>query len=137
MALLAKLQFGNNSIKRYSREYLLVDFKCHVFRHHNEARPDGNPQCDSMELNVVIPGKEDLNLYEWYVGASCMSGRVLVELPAPASNQQSLWKEVLFEDARCYAMAEEFNIDRQIRRTLKLSMVADELTVDTVDFKSS
>ena len=64
MALTATLQFGDNSIRRYSREYMVTDFKCHVARRHNNARPDSAPRCDRMELTVVAPGKEDLNLYE-------------------------------------------------------------------------
>ena len=136
MSLTARLQFGDNVSRRYSREYLVTDFKCHVSRHHNEARPDGYPRCETMELTVVVPGKDDLNLYEWYVDHSCISGRVLVELSAPSPNQPPQWKEVLFENAFCYAMAEQYDIDARTRRSLHLSIVAEELTIDTTVFKS-
>jgi hypothetical protein len=136
MAILARLQFGDNASRRYTREYLVGDFKCHVARRHNEARPDGKPKCDSLELTVVVPGKEDLNLYEWYIDRSCMSGRVLVELPATGPNQPSQWKEVLFEDGLCYGLSEAYDIDRRMRRMLRLSVVATEISIDGIVFKS-
>lgn len=136
MALTATLQFGDNSVGRYFKEYLVTDFHCRVFRTHNEWRPDGNPKCDCLELSVVAPGKEDLNLYEWYVGRSCMSGRILIEMSAPAQNQAPQWKEVLFENAACYALSEEYNIDVNQRRCLHLRLSVEELTLDSVLFKA-
>lgn len=136
MAVIAKLQLGDNGFRRYAREYLLVDFTCRVVRRHNEARPDGSPQFEHMELTVVAPGRMDLNLYEWYVGHSSMSGRILIELPAPSPNQPADWKEVLFEDGLCYSIAEDYHIDESVRRTLKLQIVSREVTVDDIVFKS-
>ena len=136
MALTAKIQFGDNSIGRYSREYLVTDFKCHISRSYNNARPDSIPRCDSMELTVVAPGKEDLNLYEWYVDCSSLSGRILIELSASAQNQAPEMKEVLFEDAVCYALSEEYRIDVNTRRCLHLSIAVEQLTVDTIPFKA-
>ena len=134
MSLTAILQFGDNQSRRYSREYLVTDFKCHVSRHHNESRPDGNPSCDGIELTVVVPGKEDLNLQEWYVDRSVISGRILVELPAAGQNQPSETKEVLFENAVCYALAEEYDINENRRRSLHLSLAVESLTADTIAF---
>lgn len=135
MAIIAKLQFGDNASRRYAREYLVTDFKCHVSRRHNEARPDSRPRCESLELTVVAPGRDDLNLTEWYVGETCMSGRLLVELPAPSPNQPPQWKEVLFENGLCYGLAEDYHIDERVRRSLRLSIVAEEMTIDTIEFK--
>ena len=134
MALTARLQFGDNTAHRYSREYLVTDFKCHVIRSNNEWRPDDNPHCDRLELSVVAPGREDLNLFEWYVGRSSMSGRILIELSAPAQSQGSEMKEVLFENGLCYALSEEYHIDKDLLRVLRLSIAVDQLTVDTVPF---
>lgn len=136
MSLIARLQFGDNSFRRYSREYMLTDFKCHVVRSHNNARPDGNSRCDYLEFTVVAPGKEDLNLFEWYVGRSAMSGRILIELSTPAQNQASEWKEVLFEDGRCYSIAEEYSINENRRRRLRLKVSVEQLTVDSISFNA-
>ena len=134
MSLIARLQFGDNAFKRYSHEYVVTDFKCHVTRRHNLARPDGNPMCDHLELTVVVPGRDDLNLFEWYVDQSSISGRILIELSTPAQNQSSQWKEVLFENGICYAIEEEYHIDRNLRRSLRLRIAVEEITVDSVSF---
>ena len=134
MSLTARLQFGDNSVHRYSREYLVTDYKCHVVRRHNEARPDGKAKCEHIDLTVVTPGKEDLNLIEWYVGHTSMNGRILIEMSNVTQNQGSEWKEVLFENARCFAIAEEYHIDSETRRTLRLGISVEELTVDDILF---
>ena len=132
MPVIAKLQFGDNTVRRYSREYLLADFKCHLTRSHNEARPDGSARCDRMDLTVVAPGMMDLNLYEWYVDQSVLSGRILVALPSP--NQDEEWKEILFEDGVCFSISEEYHIDVRLRRMLTLGIAAENVVVDEIIF---
>lgn len=136
MALIATLEFGDNEIRRYSKQYLLADFRCHLVRHHNEARPDGNPRCEHMELTVIAPGRADLNLFEWYVGSYTMNGRVLVSIPDSSPNQDEMVKAVYFENAVCYSIAEEYHIDESKRRTLKLQIVATAVTVDDIELKT-
>ena len=77
MALIARLQFGNNDSKVYSSEYLVADCHCHFSRHHNQFRPDADARCERVEIVVVAPGKENLNLYDWYISGDPISGRVL------------------------------------------------------------
>ena len=48
-------------------------------RHHNHFKPDTDARCKTMELVVVAPGKEDLNLYEWYINIDTLSERVVAE----------------------------------------------------------
>ena len=136
MSLTAKLQFGDNETGLYDKEYKVTDFKCHFLRRNNEARPDSSAQCDRVEFTVVAPGQNDLTLYEWYVNRSAMSGRILIELSSPARNEDSEWKEILFEDGVCFSMSEEYHIDRNVRRTLKLQIAASEITVDDIVFKT-
>ena len=112
----------------------MTDFKCHITRRHNKARPDGNPKCDYLELLVVTPGRDDLNLFEWYVDQSFMSGRILIELSASAQNQEPEWKEVLFENGVCYSISEEYHINEKRRRTLRLLIAVEQITVDSVQF---
>ena len=134
MSLTARLQFGDNGFGRYSKEYLVADFKCHVSRGHNEVRPDASPHCDRMEMTVVVPGREDLNLYEWYVSHSLMSGRILIELSTSDQNPSGGWKEVQFENGLCYSISEDYHIDKAYRRTLKLQIAVEQLKVDSVLF---
>lgn len=135
MPSIARLQFGDNEAGRYSREYLMAGFSCQVSRSHNGARPDGLARCERMELTVVTPGREDLNLIEWYVGGTGLSGRVLIALSSPDLDREA-WKEVQFEDAVCYSLAEEYHIDRRTRRTLKLGVMAREISVDDMVFNT-
>ena len=135
MPTIARLQFGDNGTRRYSREYLMVDFKCQISRNHNGARPDGPARCECMELTVVALGRDDLNLVEWYVGGMGLNGRILVGLSSPEHDQEA-WKEVLFENAVCYSLSEDYHIDRRMRRTLRLGVTAEEIRVDDMAFKS-
>ena len=135
MALMARLQFGDNSAGLYSKEYLVMDCHLHFSRHHNHFRPDTDARCEKVELVVVAPGKEDLNLYEWYIQNDTMSGRIVFDLQN-LTHDNSNEKAILFEDAYCYAIEEEYHIDVQKRRCLRLSLVAENLTINDTAFKN-
>ena len=135
MALTARLQFGDNVAGLYSKEYLVADCHLHFKRHHNHFKPDTDARCETMELVVVAPGREDLNLYEWYINNDTLSGRVVIDLQTMSEND-SMMKLVEFEDAYCYSIQEEYHIDSQRRRCLRLSLVAEKITVNEVEFKN-
>ena len=88
-----------------------------------------------MELVVVAPGKEDLNLYEWYINNDTLSGRVVIDLQT-MSEPDSVMKLLEFEDAHCYSIQEEYQIDTQRRRCLRLSFVAERITVNEIEFNN-
>ena len=134
MALMARLQFGDNMVGLYSKEYLVMDCHLHFSRHHDHFRPDTDARCETVELVVVAPGREDLNLYEWYIQNSTMSGRIVLDLQS--LNGDSVEKVILFEDAYCYAIEEEYHIDAQKRRSLRLSLVAEKLMINDTTFQN-
>lgn len=43
---------------------------------------------------------------------------------------------LLFEDAYCYAIEENYDIDKPRRHTVKLSLVADKVTFEGATFKN-
>ncbi|MBR1389157.1 MAG: hypothetical protein IJ618_06860 [Prevotella sp.] len=133
MALLKKLQIGNNEIGKYTKDYLLTDYQCHTCRHHNEQMPNADKYCERIDLTIVAPGREDVRLYQWFIAQAPESGRILIELP-PNANQDGEKKEVQFENAIVYSLEEEFhfNIDRV--RKLKLSIVAEQVKISGVKF---
>ena len=88
-----------------------------------------------MELVVVAPGMEDLNLYEWYINNDTLCGRVVIDLQT-MSEANSMMKLVEFEDAYCYSIQEEYHIDEQRRRFLRLSFVAEKISVNEIEFKN-
>ena len=135
MALMARLQFGDNMTGHYSNEYLVMDCHLHFSRHHNHFRPDTDARCEQLELVVVAPGKEDLNLYEWYIQNSTMSGRIVFDLQTVA-HDNNLEKVILFEDAYCFAIEEEYHIDTQKRRCLSLSLMADHVEINDTAFEN-
>ena len=57
VSLSAYIQFGNNEIGKYSKEYMLKDVKCHFIREHDAIRPVADAYCESIEISVFVPGK--------------------------------------------------------------------------------
>lgn len=138
MALTAKLVFENNQAPESNssaKKYLLKDFSVRVGRSHNDERPDGGPLCDCLELTFIAPDESDLTLYEWFEGQSCMSGYIMFELPTKTGFGFNI-KKVLFEDAVCFAMSEEYHIDLKVRRTLHLSIITGKLTIESINVNS-
>ncbi len=136
MALTARLQFGDNEAKNYSAEYFVADCHCHFTRHHNHFHPDADAQCERVELIVVAPGKDNLNLYDWYISGTPLSGRLLFDMTILNSGIPEFSEAMYFEDAYCFSMAEEYHIDASCRRCLKLSFVAESVEVNGVLFKN-
>ena len=134
MALTARLQFGDNDSKIYQVEYLVKDCRCHFSRHYNHFHPDGEARCERMELTVIAPGKENLNLYDWYIQGEPMSGRILFDVIIPQSDQPYS-KVLIFDSAYCYALGEEYNNGDLTRRCLRLSLVAEKIIVNDYLFR--
>ena len=135
MAFLSHLQFGDNSTGIYSRVYTLVDCHLHFMRHYNHFRPDTDARCEKVEVVVEAPGKDDLNLQEWYLNNEAQNGRVIFDLQSKTSSD-TLQKLVEFEGARCYSFEEEDHINIQRRRYYRLSIVAEKITINDTAFKN-
>lgn len=134
MALTAVLEFGDNSIKRYSKQFLVADCRFVFDRPYNDFCPEGHTRCERMELFVVAPGKEDLTLFEWFANQSVLDGRVIISLGA--ANDSSLdSQEIVFEEAVCFALSEMYDIESSKRRLLKLSILANKICIDDVCFE--
>lgn len=135
MALTAVLEFGDNSIKRYSKQYLVADCQLVFDRPHNAYSPGGAARCERIELEVIAPGKEDLGLFDWYASQSVQNGRLIISLMGNSLNTAD--SQILyFEEAKCFSLSEYYDINSSRRRTLKLSICAEEINVEDVQFKS-
>jgi hypothetical protein len=134
MSLLKKLQIGDNNSGRYTKEYLLTDYKCHTYRKHNEYRPDTDKYCDCIELTVIAPGREDVLMYDWFITQSLQNGRILIQLPPQMNQSEPESHEVLFEDACCFSLEEDYHLNKNQRRVLKLKLVAEEIVINDVTF---
>lgn len=135
MALIASLQFGDNDAGLYTKKYLVVDSHCSFRRSHNDLRPDGLAECDSVELEVVAPALNDMTLHDWFIDEDEMSGRIVFELSSSASDATLPTRELLFEGARCFLLEERYDKDTRFRRLLKLAFEAETITMENIDFK--
>jgi len=135
MALTAVLEFGDNSIKRYSKQYLVSD--CHyVFkRSHNSFAPKEAARCERVEVKVVAPGRNDLTLFEWFSGQGMQSGRILISLANDGKLSEADTQILYFEDAKCFSLKESYDIDVSRRRLLTLAIGAEKMEIDNVTFK--
>ena len=78
----------------------------------------------------------DLSLYDWYISGQPLSGRVLFDLSEGQASSSQDNVNMVFEDAYCFAIEEEYNIDEAKRRTVKLSLVANEVTFEGATFSN-
>ena len=134
MALTAVLEFGDNNIRRYSKQFMVADCRFGFDRSYNDFCPEGDTRCDRMELFVVAPGKEDLTLFEWFADQSVLDGRITISLGATNDNSLDS-QEIVFEEAVCFALSEMYDIDSSMRRLLKLSILAKKICIDDVCFE--
>lgn len=134
MALTAVLEFGDNDIRRYSKQFMVADCRFVFDRPYNDFCPEGHTRCERMELFVVAPGKEDLTLFEWFANQSVLDGRVIISLGATNDNSPDS-QEIVFEEAVCFALSEMYDIESSMRRLLKLSILANKICIDDVCFE--
>lgn len=139
MAYTARLQFGDNALKKYNTKiYLISELKVHTVRRHNGFRPDADKVCESIVFTMRVPKKDDLSIYKWYVDGESLSGRFLMELSDESSQKGNcLCKELTFNDAVCFAMSERYSVDIDRPREITLSIVADSVEMDDVELKKT
>ena len=132
MALLAVLEFGDNSLKRYSKQYLVADSRFLFARPYNGFFPEGATRCERVEVTVVAPGRDDLSLFEWFSGQDVMSGRIIVSLSNDGKLNEDDAQVLYFEEAKCFSLSEVYDIDNSRRRLLKLAIGAEKMEIDDV-----
>ena len=102
----------------------------------SSSRPNTDALCEHIALTLVAPNMEDLSLYEWYISGEPLNGRVVLDLSDGQTSADGKDMKLEFEDAYCYAIEEEYRIDAMMRRTVKLSIVANEVTFEGATFKN-
>lgn len=134
MAFSAVLEIGDNDAKRYYKQYLLTDLRM-VFNRSYTVVPDGVARCERLELTVVAPGKRDLFMFDWFLRSQAVTGRIVVSLTGDVSDSGSSNQEIYFEDAQCFAMSENYDVDSARRRSLKLALVSDKIDIEDLTFR--
>ena len=115
--------------------FQIVDCRFVFSRPYNSYRPEGMARCERLELDVVAPGKNDLNLFEWYDSQGVQSGRIVISLAAEAKLDEKDAQIIYFEDAKCFSLSENYDISTSRRRNLLLAIEAETITVDDVVFQ--
>lgn len=134
MALTAVLEFGDNRTERYNRRYLVQDCQLEFNRLYNEFGPSGSVKDKTVEVCVVAPGKEDLNLFEWFASQSVLDGRIVISTMTDNNFDQEGTQTLCFEGGQCMALSEIYDIDTMRRRMLKLRITAETMTIDGINF---
>ena len=134
MALTAVLEFGDNSIKRYSKQYMVSDCRFVFARPFNDFRPEKMACCERVEVCVVAPGRDDLTFFEWYSSQETVNGRLLISLSSDGKIDDSDNQELVFENAHCFSLSEFYDINNSRRRLLKLGITAEEMKIDDTHF---
>lgn len=132
MAFAAFLEFGDNTIKRYSKQYLVSDSRLLFARSFNSFSPEEAARCERVEVTVIAPGKDDLGLMEWFSTQSVQSGRIVFCLTNEATINDDDAQIIYFEDAKCFSLSEFYDINVSRRRLLKLALSAESLEIDGV-----
>ena len=132
MALTAVLEFGDNNIKRYSKQYLVSDCRFLFQRPNNGYSPEGSVRCERIEVTVVAPGKEDLGLVEWFSTQDVQNGRIVISLSNDLKDNDSDTQILYFEEAKCFSLSEYYDINVSRRRILKLAISAETMEIDGV-----
>jgi hypothetical protein len=136
MEVQAKLQIGNNDAKLYQKNYNVVTLFCRFARHASVNRPDTDARCECIDITLLAPTMEDNSLYDWYVNGESLSGRVSFDLTNGLGNSNSDDGDLVFEDAYCFAIEENYDIDKPTRRTIKLSLIAEKMTFEGATFEN-
>lgn len=91
--------------------------------------------CDYLEATVIAPGREDMQMYEWFIRRSTICGRLLIQLPPKANQSEPDCQEIYFEEAQCFSFEEKYHSNLNQRRMLRLQFVAEQVIINGITFK--
>lgn len=135
MSLSARLYIGDNASSSYTKEYLVTQCTVEVARHHNAYVPDADPRCEVVYLSLVVPRKEDLELFEWYIDQTSLSGKIVIDLTNQSAKYDKTERTFRFEDAQCFSITETYDISQIHRHQLRLGIMMNKLEIDEVVFQ--
>ena len=88
-----------------------------------------------MEVSLIAPGKEDLELHEWYFTNEYRSGRIVFELMELNTSGDNVSEHIfMFHDAQCFGIEESYDIGGSSLRLLHLKIGVNNFAVDDTAF---
>lgn len=135
MSLFANLYIGDNASGNYTKTYQVVQCQVKVARKFEAYMPDCDPRCDQVFLSVIAPSKNDLELFEWYIDQTSLSGKIVIDLANQSAKYDITERTFKFEDAKCFSIAESYDINDTNRHQLKLGIMMEKLEIDEKTFQ--
>ena len=130
MSLFADLYIGDNASGNYTKTYQVVQCQLKVARKYDAYMPDSDPRCDQVFLSVIAPSQNDLELFEWYIDQSSLSGKIVIDLSNQSAKYDITERTFKFENAKCFSIAESYDINETNRHQLKLGIMMEKLEID-------
>lgn len=132
MDVIALLQFGDNINEIYNVEYRVVSCSTHYVRGYNSLHPTTTPFCHSIDIKLIAPKKDDLELQNWFLQGTLRTGRIFCTTWKDQGG--SCARSIFFEDAACYSLIENYDIHDNNLRTLTLKIVPKKSIIENVIF---
>jgi len=135
MNIITHIQFGNDFMGHYSHETLVTELHTRFGRQFNAFHPSSQPDCLSLDVSLVAPGKDNLFFYEWYINNRVVSGRIKYQLMDLTSKGENISERyIYFNDAQCYYIGERYDINDKSLRILDLKLRTTRCTIDDVEY---
>ena len=135
MSLFANLYIGDNASGNYTKMSQVVRCQVKVSRKYEAYMPDSDPRCDQVILSVIAPSKNDLELFEWYIDQTSLSGKIIIDLANQSAKYDITERTFKFEDAKCFSIEESYDINDTNRHQLKLGIMMEKLEIDEKTFQ--
>ena len=135
MSLFANLYIGDNASGNYTKMYQVVRCQVNVSRKYESYMTDSYPRCDQVILSVIAPSKNDLELFEWYIDQTSLSGKIIIDLANQSAKYDITERTFKFEDAKCFSIEESYDINDTNRHQLKLGIMMEKLEIDEKTFQ--
>lgn len=130
MSLTAEIYFGNLETENFPQKYSLKDLTCQLKRENNSQKPTTDVVCESIFFSILVPANKDRFFHEWFINGETHSGKISVRYSATDLIET---KSIVFEDATCFALKEEYEIDIT-RRMLTLGISGGKFKLLNISF---
>lgn len=123
MEAIAHLQFGDNYTSNYNKTYNVVKCFAHFTKGFSSRNVSTDAYCESIEVTVVAPNKDDLELQEWFLSGTSRTGRLNFQLMDVATNGSFTGRSIEFDDAQCFRLKEYYDIHESNQLLLTLTFI--------------
>lgn len=134
MADISTFQIGDNSTGKYELTYKITE--CHLqFSRTCECwLPHADARCEQIEVHVVSSEDKVLNLVEYFVEGTALSGTLKFKTFEAKSNADVVTQEVEIDNAYCSSISEKYSIGDKRQREFIMVLVPKTVKIMDVKF---